>query len=313
MAFTDKPQVFGASIKEFTLGADGREIKIGGGNVYPLYSFDAALPNAPKVGVLVSDQGVDKTLPGMAAFYEGCETVADQAAKACTIPGADFICISLDSADPNGDNTPVEAAVELVKAVYDKIDKPLAVYGCGNSEKDTELFNKIAEALQGKNILLMSAKEEDYKTIGASAVMAYGQSIGAESSVDINLAKQLNVLLSQMGVSGDRVVMNLGSAAAGYGFEYLASTIERVKGAALTQNDASLQMPVVINVGDDAWNVKEALLEEEDMPEWGSREERGIQMEIVTASATLASGADAVLLRHPESVKTISEMISDLM
>lgn len=313
MAFTDKPQVFGASIKEFTLGADGREIKIGGGNVYPLYTFDAALPNEPKVGVLVSDQGVDKTIPGMAAFYEGCDTVVDQAVKAATIPGAAFVCITLDSTDPNGDNSAPEAAVELVSAVYDKIDKPLAVYGCGNVDKDAEVFNKVAEAMQGKNIVFLSAKEENYKQIGVSAVMAYGQTIGAESSVDINLAKQLNVMLTQLGVPSDKIIMNLGSAAAGYGFEYLASTIERVKGAALTQNDASLQMPVIINVGDDAWNVKEALLEEEDMPEWGAREERGIQMEVVTASATLASGADAVLLRHPESIKTISEMISELM
>ena len=131
--------------------------------------------------------------------------------------------------------------------------------------------------------------------------------------MDINLAKQLNVLLSQLGVPTTKIVMNLGTAAAGYGFEYLASTIDRVKDAALKQNDAMLQMPVVTPLGDDCWGVKEALLEEADMPEWGEREERGIQMEITTAAACIASGSDAVILRHPESVKTISEFVSALV
>ncbi len=313
MPFNDKPQVFGAKIREFTLGAEGRELKIGGSNVYPQYSFDAPQPNPVRIGVEVSDLGFDASVPGLAAFYEGCGTVAEQAKRASKIPGADFVCLTLDSADPNGNDTSKEACAALVKEVYEAIDKPLAVMGCKNTAKDTELFQTIADVMTGKNILLLSCKEEDYKTIAASAVLAYDQSIGGESAVDINLAKQLNVLISQMGVSMDKVVMNLGSAAAGYGFEYLASTIERVKGAALTQNDQMLQMPVFTVVGDDSWNVKEAILEEADAPEWGSREERGIQMEIVTASAAIASGSDAVLMRHPEAIATISGMISDLM
>ena len=313
MPFTDKPQVFNASINTFTFGEDGKSVALGGGNVYPLYSFDAEIPNAPKVGAIISDKGFDASLPGMAEYYAGCTTIVEQAKRASEMPGADFLCLTLDSADPNAENASVEDCVALVKEIAAVIEKPLAVFGCKNAEKDTEVFVKVADALQGKNILLLSAKEENYKTIGASAVLAYGQSIGAESAVDINLAKQLNVLLSQLGVSTNKVVMNLGSAAAGYGFEYLASTIERVKGAALTQNDNMLQMPVVTMVGDDAWNVKEALLEEADAPEWGSREERGIQMEIVTASACIASGSDAVLLRHPASVKTISELVSALL
>ena len=313
MAFADKPQVYNATINALTFGTDGKEVTLGGENVYPLYSFDGSLGNPARIGALISDNGYDKEIPGLAAFFEGCDTVPAMAAKLVAETAADFICLTLDSADPNGANTAVADEVELVKAVYDAIDKPLAVSGCHNVEKDTELFNAIAEAMQGKNILLLSAREEDYKTIGASAVMAYNQCIGAESAVDINLAKQLNVLLSQLGVSADKTVMNLGSAAVGYGFEYLASTIERVKLAALTQNDASLQMPVVTNVGDDAWNVKEALLEEADAPEWGAREERGIQMEISSAAASLASGTNCVLLRHPESIKTISGMIAGLM
>ncbi len=313
MPFTDKPQVFNAAINALSFGEAGREITLGGSNVYPLYAFDAPLANAPRVGVEVSDLGYEKAIPGLAAFYAGAETIPEQAARAAAMPGAEFVCLKLDSADPNGENASSEDCVATVKAVYEAIDKPLVVMGCKNVEKDTELLVKVAEALQGKNVLLMSAREEDYKTLGASAVLAYGQKLCGESAVDINLAKQLNVLMSQLGVPAASTVMNLGSAAAGYGFEYVASTMDRVKSAALTQNDAMLQMPVVTPVGSEAWTVKEALLEEADEPEWGSREERGIQMEIVTAAACLASGSDAVILRHPESVKTISEMISALL
>ncbi len=313
MPFTDKPQVFGASINALTVGAEGREIVLGGSNVLPLYSFDAPIPNAPRVGVEVSDRGYDKTVPGLAEFYAGCETVPEQAKKACTMEGCDFIVLTLDSADPNAENTSVEDCVELVKAVYDAIDKPLAVIGSKNIEKDADLFVKVADAMRGKNILCLSCREENYKQVGAGVVLAAGCLVGGESAVDINLAKQLNVLLSQLGIPSTSVVMNLGSAAAGYGFEYLASTIERVKNAALTQNDQALQMPVVTIVGDDAWSVKETLLEESEEPEWGPREERGIQMEIETAAACIACGSDAVLLRHPVAVKTIADMIKELV
>lgn len=312
MAFNNKPQVYSASINALTLGTEGKEVTLGGENVYPLYSFDGEMGNPARIGALISDRGYVKEIPGLNTFFEGCETVPEMAARLASQTEADFICLTLDSADPNGENTSVEEEVQLAQAVYDAISKPLVISGCHNIEKDSVLFDAIAAAMQGKNILLLSAREEDYKNIGASAGLAYGQCVGAESAVDINLAKQLNVLMTQLGVPAERMAMNLGSAAVGYGFEYLASTIERVKLAALSQNDAMLQMPVITNVGDDAWSVKEALLEEADEPAWGSREERGIQMEISSAAATLASGSDCVMLRHPESIHTIAGLIAGL-
>ena len=147
----------------------------------------------------------------------------------------------------------------------------------------------------------------------ASAGMAYGQKVGAESAVDINLAKQLNTVITQMGFNAQSIVMNVGSAAAGYGYEYVASTLDRVKDAALKQADAMLEMPIMTPVSADTWGVKESVMSEEDMPEWGSQEERGIEMEITTAAAVLAGGSDAVILRHPEAVKTIAKMIDALM
>ena len=193
------------------------------------------------------------------------------------------------------------------------VSKPIVVAGCKNAEKDADLFSKVSEALQGKNILVLSAKEENYKGIAAGAGLAYGQKVGAESAVDINLAKQLNVLITQMGVDGHNVAMNIGSAAAGYGFEYVVSTLERVKAAALSQNDTTLQMPIITPVGVETWGVKESTAPESENPGWGDAEERGVDMEVETAAACLAYGSDAVILKHPESIKTIARLVAALM
>lgn len=313
MGFKRVPQKFSASINEVTIGTGEKAIKLGGENVMPLYTFDAEVANRPKIGVEITDSGYDKTVESLAAYYAGAETIADIAKKAAAMPGADFLAINLEGADPNGANKSVEECVAIVKEAVDAVDVPVAVVGCKNGEKDAELFNKIADALQGKNVLFISAKEENYKTVAASAGLAYNQKISAESAVDINLAKQLNVLISQMGIKADTYVMNVGSAAAGYGFEYVVSTMDRVKAAALAQNDAMLQMPIVTPVASETWNVKESIVSEADFPEWGSRDSRAVNMEVSTAAACIAAGSNAVILRHPESVATISKMAAALM
>ena len=313
MPFKRNPQGFTAAISEVVIGTGDRAIKLGGENVMPLYSFDNAIANRPAIGVEVSDFGVDKSLPGVAEYYNGADTVADQAKRAAEMPGADFVCLSLDSADPNGEDKSVEDCVELCRAVADSIDIPLAIKTTGNAEKDAKLIEKIAEALDGKNALIMSAREENYKGIAVGAVQAYNQKISAESAVDINLAKQLNVVISQMGVKNESVTMHVGAAAAGYGFEYVASTMDRIKAAALAQNDVMLQMPIITPLASEAWSVKEALVSEEDFPEWGPREERGIDMEIATATACLASGSNAVVVKHPQSVATLSKLVAELI
>ncbi len=312
MSFKRVPQKFAASVNEVTIGTGDKTIVLGGENVMPLYSFDAPIANRARIGVEITDSGYDKTLPGVAAFYAGAETIGEIARRASEMPGGDFVVLTLEGADPNGENKSVEECVAVAKEVAEAIECPLAIQGCKNIEKDAELFNALAEALQGRNVLFISARSENYKTIAAGSVMAYGQKISAESAVDINLAKQLNVLISQMGIPAESYVMNIGSAAAGYGFEYVASTLDRVRSAALGQNDAMLQMPIVTPVADDAWSVKESIVSEEDFPEWGPRENRGVHMEVSTAAACLAGGSNAVILRHPESVKTISGLIADL-
>ncbi|MBP5166149.1 MAG: acetyl-CoA decarbonylase/synthase complex subunit delta [Oscillospiraceae bacterium] len=312
MPFKKPVQKFNAAINEVAIGTGENEVKLGGQNCYPFYVFDSEIANAPKVGIEISDiEDVNKAAAG--DFYDGCADVADAVKKAAAAEGVDFICIRLDGADPNGENRSVEQCVETVKKAAGVTDKPLVIAGCKNNEKDAQIFDKVSDALQGRNILVLSAREENYKNVAASAGLAYGQKVGAESAVDVNLAKQLNVLMNQMGVGAQSVIMNTGAAAAGYGFEYVISTLERVKGAALTQNDAMLQPPIITPVGNETWNVKEAMASDEDMPGWGDRIKRGVAMEIATAAACLAAGSDAVILKNPKSAAAVSAMIKELI
>lgn len=313
MPFTAKSGKFNASINTVEFGTGDKAVKIGGENVFPLYSFDAAIENAPKVGIEITDFGMEHEPECIKKYYEGCATLADMARKAASMEGVDFLSFRMEGGDPNGADKSTEELIGELKEIADAVDLPLVVCGCKNVEKDAELFSKAAEALNGKNAVILSAKEENYKTVGAAAGLAYKQVVGAESAVDINLAKQLNVLISQLGVDSKSVVMNVGTAAVGYGFEYVISTMDRVKAAALQQGDANLQMPIITPVASEAWGVKEAMASETDAPEWGSQEERGIDMEVETAMAVIAAGSNAVILKHPESIKIISGLMKELV
>ena len=314
MSFVPKTAPYNGKINAVTLGTGDKAIVIGGQNVLPFYTFDAAIENAPKVGIEISDVADTWDVPGLVEFYAGCTTMAERAQKAETLPGCDFIALNFVSADPNGADRSVEECVADAKAVAEAISKPIVVLGCKHLEKDAELFTKMSEALAGKNVLFMSARNENYKTVGAAVALANGQKVGAETADDINLAKQLNIMLKKdANVPADAIVMNIGTAAVGYGFEYVASTLDRIRDAALKQSDADLQMPIIAPVSTDTWSVKESTASEADEPAWGNREERGIAMEVSTAAANLTGGADAVIMRHPAAVATIKQFITELV
>ena len=313
MSFAPKTAPFSGKINAVTLGTGDKAIVIGGQNVLPFYTFDAPIENAPKIGVEVSDVAADWTHESLKAFYAGCTTMVDYAKKAETIEGADFICLNFVGADPNGADRSVADCVADAKAVAEVVTKPIVVMGCKNLEKDGELLAALAEALAGKNVLFMAAKNENYKTVGASVALANGQKLGAETADDINLAKQLNIMLKGLNVNPASVVMDIGTAAVGYGYEYAASTFDRIRLAALAQNDADLQMPIIAPVSTDTWGVKESSASEDDEPTWGCREERAIGMEISTAAANLTGGADAVIMRHPAAVATIKKFVTELV
>lgn len=313
MSFVPKTAAYNSAINAVTLGTGDKAIVIGGQNVLPFYTFDAPIENAPKIGVEISDAAQNWTAPALVRFYAGCTTMAQRAKRAEAMPGADFICLNFESADPNGANRSVADCVADARAVADAVTMPIVIMGCGNMEKDGELFAKISEALQGRNILCMSARSEDYKSVGTSVALAYGQKVCAETADDINLAKQLNIMLKGLSIAPESIVMNIGTAAVGYGFEYVASTMDRIRLAALAQSDADLQMPIIAPVSTDTWSVKESVASEEDAPEWGDQEERAISMEVSTAAANLTGGADAVIMRHPTAIAAIKKFISELV
>ena len=284
MAFKMSTQKVTGTVNVVEIGTGDKAIKLGGEQVLPFYSFDGETGNAPVVGAEISD-----------------------------IQPAEWIdCYSKIYGDVWADPAKWAKYAEVAKAVADAITLPLVVAGCGNAEKDGKVFDKVSAALEGKNILVMSAVEENYKAVGAAAGMAYGQKVAAESAVDINLAKQMNVLLTQLGVKQENIVMNVGCSAVGYGYEYVASTMDRVRLAAFNQNDKALQIPIITPVSFEVGHVKEAIATEADVPEWGDNEARTIGMEVSTAASVLVGGSNAVILRHPESMKTIKGLISAL-
>lgn len=313
MAFKVSVQKSSAKISEVVIGTGEKAIKIGGQNVLPFYSFDGDTGNSQKVGIEINDVYPDSWIDCYKEMYK--DVLDDTAAWAKYVQDnteADFVCLRFVGADPNGADKSVEECAEIAKKVADAIELPLIVAGCGVAEKDGKLFAKVSEALEGKNVLILSAVEDNYKEVGAAAGLAYGQKVAAESAVDINLAKQMNVLLTQLGVKSENTVMNVGCSAVGYGYEYVASTMDRIRLAAFNQNDKQLQLPIVTPVSFEVGHVKEAIATEADQPEWGCSEKRSIGMEVSTATAVLIGGSDAVILRHPQSIKTIKTFISEL-
>lgn len=313
MAFTPKTAPFSGRINTVTIGTGEKAISLGGQNVLPFYTFDAPIDHAPKVGMEISDMAYLWNIPGLTDFYANCAAMADRAKKAAALEDVDFLCLHFEAADPNGENRSVSDCVADAKAVAEAVDLPLVISGCNNMEKDGVLFAAVAEALQGKNVLIMSAKNEDYQTVGPDVALKNNQKLGAETSDDINLAKQLNIMLKGAGVPEDGIVMDIGTSAVGYGYDYAASTFDRIRLAALEQGDEDLQMPILSFVCNNTWSVKESVATEEDEPAWGDQEERAIGMEIATAAADLTGGADAVVLRHPASVAAIKTFIRELI
>jgi len=314
VVFKKSVQKFSGKINEVVIGTGEKAIKLGGENAMPFYDFDGNLGERPKVGMEILDIFPDNWIEPLKEMYKD---VADDTAKWAQFVeenfNPDFICLRFEGADPNGLDKSVEECADIAKEVAESIELPLVIAGTNNHEKDAKLFEKIAETLDGYNVLLLSAVEENYKSVGAAGGLAYNHKVGAESSVDINLAKQLNILLTQLGVKPEDMVMNVGCAAVGYGFEYVASTMDRIRLAACGQNDKTLQLPIITPVSFETWTVKESIASENEMPEWGNQENRGIAMEVSTASSVLASGANAVILRHPTSVETINMFIKELL
>jgi len=225
--------------------------------------------------------------------------------------GAEMIALQLVSTDPNGLDRGADEAAEVVKRVADAIDVPLIVWGTANHEKDTEVLRKVAEVCQGKDLIIGPVEEGDHKKIGATAI-GYHHTVIASTPIDVNLAKQLNILLGNLGVSDDLMVMDPTVSGIGYGIEYCYSVMERMRMAALAQQDEKLQFPMVCNLAKEVWKSKEVSIPTEEAPELGDVKKRGVLLEAMSAAVLLTAGADVIIMRHPEAIRLVQEIITDL-
>ena len=312
MAFEIPKQDYSGAIKTLTLGGGDKAVTVGGETSYPFHTFEGEMPNPPKIAMEIWDK--DPSAEWAAAAMEPYKDVLGDPvawAKKVLEFKPDLLAIQCQSADPNADNAPAAEVAERVKAVVDAVDIPVIVWGTYNHDKDIEVMRQVAEKCQNKNLILGPVEEGDHKQIGAAA-LGYKHTVAASSPIDVNLAKQLNILLGNLGVKEDKIIIDPTTGGLGYGLEYTYSVIERLRMAALTQEDDKLQLPIICNLAHEVWKTKEAKLSEKDAPELGDAAKRGILMEAVTAVSLALAGADVLIMRHPEAVKLVRNFISQM-
>lgn len=306
------------SVRTIIIGATEEEggtrknkVTVGGENTLPFLHFEGEMKNRPVVAIEIRDRRPDDWSPILIEAWK--DVIDDPAAwaKSAENNGADLIALSLSLTDANNNPVTPEMAVGTVKAVLKATGIPLMVFGPGQPEADNQLLVAISEATKGERLVLGICEDKNYRTIVATA-MANGHLISARTAMDVNLAKQLNILISEMGLPLDRILMDPTTGALGYGIEYGFSVMERLRLAAL-QGDSMTQFPMIVTPGYETWKTKEAKVGEGVPAAWGDWNKRAVNWEIITATTLLESGADIVVLRHPESLKHIKEAIHELM
>jgi acetyl-CoA decarbonylase/synthase complex subunit delta len=268
------------------------------------------MPNPPRIAVEIKNRRPDDWSPILLEAWGDAVDDAAKWAQAVEKLGVDLLLLSISLTDAEGNETTGQQAAAAVRKVLDATGLPLIVFGPGQTEKDIEILVAVAEEASGERVVLGVCDDKNYKTIVAAA-MAHGHLVDGRTAMDVNLAKQLNILISDVGLPLDRVVMDPTTAALGYGVEYGYSAMERLRLAAL-QGDGMTQQPMLVTPGEEAWRMKEAKVGEDVPKAWGAWEERAVSWETLTATTLIHSGADIVVLRHPESVRRVKDTISRL-
>ncbi|MFP4039976.1 MAG: acetyl-CoA decarbonylase/synthase complex subunit delta [Desulfosudaceae bacterium] len=313
MGFQIAKESYAGSIKEISIGTGDKAVKVGGETSYPFCLFEGEMPNKPKVAMEIWDMEPDDWPEwARAPFKDVLSDPAAWAKKCVNDFGAELLVVQLKSTDPNTVNASAADVVATVKKVLAAVDVPLILWGTTNVEKDEEVFKKIAEDCQDVQLTLGPVEEKNHKGIGAAA-MGYGHAIVSSSPIDVNLAKQVNILLENLGMPMDRVVIDPTTGGLGYGMEYSYSVMERLRMAAMAQGDDKLQFPIVNNLGNEVWKCKEAKQPFEEAPELGDPERRAILMEAVGAVTYLMAGSDILFIRHPETARMVRAFIDRLV
>jgi len=305
-------------VREIVLGATkeqggtrSKSVAIGGENALPFMHFEGAFPNTPALAIEIQDRKPSDWSP---VLVEAWKDVVDNPVKwvqAAEAAGADVILLKLNATMADGaKNTPANA-VKVVKDVLGATGLPLMVFGPGQADLDNELLVPVAEAAKGERLVLGICEDKNYRTLVAAA-MANDHLVNSRTPMDVNLSKQLVILIHDMGLPMDRILMDPTTGALGYGIEYGYSVMERLRLAAL-QGDGMTQQPMLVTPGEEAWRVKEAKVGTDVPAMWGDWAERAIHWETVTASALVESGANILVMRHPEALKRVKQMIAKLM
>lgn len=318
MAIEDPKEKWSASTAVVTIGATsaeggtrGNTVTLGGATTLPFLHFDGETPNKPVVAMEVIDMSPPEWPDVLMEPFAGVTDNAAEWAKKCVEYGADMICLRLESTNPDFGDTSPEAAADTVKQVLAAVSVPLIIWGSGVDEKDNLVLPRCSEAASGERCLFGAAKQENYKTLTVSC-LADGHLLITESPLDINIAKQVNILVSEMGFPMDRVVIFPTTGGLGYGIEYAYSIQERGRLAALS-GDKMMSPPVICQIGEEAWRSKEAKATAEEAPKWGAAEKRGPMWEAMTAIPLLQAGADIMVMRHPAAVDLVKRTIDELM
>jgi len=311
MALEIPKTAYSGKIREIKLGGGDRAVTVGGETSYPFYLFEGEMPRPPRIAMEVWDMPPEGWAPAALEPFKGVTDDPAAWAKKCVSDyGAEMVCLQLLSTDPNGLDRGAEEAAAVVKKVADAVDVPLIVWGTANHDKDTEVLRLVAEVCQGRDLIIGPVEEGDHKKIGAAAI-GYRQTVIASTPIDINLAKQLNILLGNLGVPDKLLIMDPTVSCIGYGIEYCYSVMERMRMAGLTQQDDKLQYPLICNISKEAWKTKEVHLADDEL-NMGDARKRGILLEAMSAAVLLMAGGDVMIMRHPEAIKLVREIIAEL-
>ncbi|MFW5997385.1 MAG: acetyl-CoA decarbonylase/synthase complex subunit delta [Desulfovermiculus sp.] len=309
MGFEMVKENYTGSIKAVKLGQGDKAVTVGGESCLPFHAFEGEIPNPPKIAMEVWDMEPKEWPEAARAPFKDCLGDPAAWAKKCVQEfGAEMISLQLRSTDPNDQDASAEEAVATVKKVLDAVDVPVTIWGTTAVEKDAEVLKKIAEQCEGANLAIGPVEDANHKSIGAGT-MGFGHTAIASSPIDINLAKQINILLENLGMPLDRVLIDPTTGGLGYGMEYSYSVMERIKLAALTFGDDKLQLPVYNNLAYEVWKSKEAKEPVDENPLLGDPERRAVLMESVAAVSYLMAGSNVLVLRHPESVRLVRSFI----
>ena len=298
-------------IQSVTLGEGDTAIVVGGETTLPFHTFEGDMPNPPRIAFEVLDSPPEEWPEPLLKYYSDVLNDSAAWARKCVNEfGAKAICLSLDSTDPNGANVSSADAAKVAQKVIEAVDVPIILWGCGNAEKDTETLREITSLIGNKKVCLGPLTDANYRSLGATA-MAFQYPVVASTPIDVNLAKQLNILLENLGVGLDHILMDPSIGAVGYGLEYTYSVMERIRLAALTQQDDKLSPPIICNLGREVWKAKETKLPTD--AELGDQERRGVLIEGITASTLLLAGGELMIMRHPKAINLTEALIEGLI